>query len=136
MTFKQRIAPRLFKLAIGCALPVTAFAWQAAPPPRPVIVVQPAPNAQFQQTVRAQQTRDQLQKNQLEEQLRQGRADTARQPFASDPTRAARLDQASQAQRDSYQARQQDLLDKYQSAVAPPVVHSQTSTPASSRSGG
>jgi len=117
-------------------MPTVAVAWQAAPapaPPRPVIIVQPATNARFQQTMRQQQTQDQLHKNQLEEQLRQTQADAVRRPYAATPTQAARLDQADQTQRELYRARQQDLLDRYQNAVAPPLVHSDKA-PASSRS--
>lgn len=133
MTFKPLAPICLGIAALAMALPARVLAWQSAPPPRPVIVVQPPPNARFQQTMREQQMRDQLQKNQVEEQLRQSQADRARQPFATAPVRAVRLDQADQAQRDLYRARQQDLLDRYQSAVAPPVVHAH-SAPAAARS--
>jgi hypothetical protein len=137
MSFKTRVSLRLLPTAFALALPAVAWAWQAQPPrpvaPRPVIVLQPPANARFQQAVREHEVRDQLQKNQLEEQLRQNQMDTARRPYAADPIHAARLDQADQAQRELYQARQQDLLDRYQSAVAPPVVHSQE-RPAPSRS--
>jgi hypothetical protein len=127
MTFKPHAPLRLGLVALATVLPALACAWQAAPQPaRPVIVVQPPANARFQQVMREQQVRDQLQKNQVEEQLHQSQADTARQPFASDPVHAVRLDRAEQAQRDLYRARQQDLLDRYQSAVAPPVVHPQS----------
>lgn len=122
-------------VALALALPAMASAWQSQPaPPRPVIVVQPPANARFQQTVREHQVRDQLQKNQVEEQLRQGRAEAARRPYAAGTVPALRLDRADQAGRELYRARQQDLLDRYQSAVAPPVVHSGRA-PASSRSG-
>jgi hypothetical protein len=136
MTFKPHASRRLWIAALAVGLSPLASAWQVAPaPPRPVVIVQPPANVRFQQTMRDQQVRDQAQKNQVEEQLRQARSDMARQPFATDPVRAVRLDQADQAQRDLYRARQQDLLDRYQSAVAPPVVHPQN-VPASSRSSG
>jgi ABC-type transporter MlaC component len=138
MTFKPPASPRLWSAAFALVLPAMASAWQSQPPrpapPRPVIVVQPPSNARFQQVVREQQVRDQLQKNQVEEQLRQARMDAVRRPYAANAAHAARLDQADQAQRELYRARQQDLLDRYQSAVAPPLVHS-GKAPASSRSG-
>ncbi|MGN2244445.1 hypothetical protein ACFWZU_13155 [Frateuria sp. GZRR33] len=134
MSFKTRAFLRQWNVALVLALPAVAGAWQSQPaPPRAVIVVQPPANARFQQTVRENQVRDQLQKNQVEEQLRQGRADAMRRPYAAGTVHAARLDQTDQAQRELYRVRQQDLLDRYQSAVAPPVVHS-GKAPASSRS--
>jgi hypothetical protein len=135
MSIKTRAPLRLWPLAFALAMPAVACAWQSqSAPARPVIVVQPPANARFQQTVRENQVRDQLQKNQVEEQLRQGRVDTLRRPQAANTPHAARLDQVDQGQRELYRARQQDLLDRYQSAVAPPVVHSGRA-PASSRSG-
>ena len=136
MTFKPHASHRLWIATLALGLSPLAAALQVAPtPPRPVVIVQPPANSRFQQTMREQQVRDQAQKNQVEEQLRQTRSEMARQPFANDPVRAVRLDQADQAQRELYRARQQDLLDRYQSAVAPPVVHPQNA-PASSRSSG
>lgn len=139
MTFKPPASPRLWSTVFALALPAMACAWQVQPPrpatPPPVVVIQPPANARFQQVVRENQVRDQLQKNQAEEQLRQNRMDMTRRPYAADTVHAARLDQADQSQRELYRARQQDLLDRYQSAVAPPVVHSEKA-PASSRSGG
>ena len=135
MTLKIRAPLRVWPIAFALVLPATAGAWQAQPaPPRPVIIVQPPASARFQQTVRENQLRDQLQKNQVEEQLRQTRADAMRRPYTASTVHAARLDQADQMQRDAYRARQQDLLNRYQSAVAPPVVHS-GKAPASARSG-
>jgi hypothetical protein len=136
MPLKTRAFLRLWPAAFALAAPAAACAWQSQPAPqRPVIVVVQSPvNTRFQQTVRENQVRDQLQKNQVEEQLRQNRVDTLRQPQAANTLHAARLDQADQGQRELYRARQQDLLDRYQSAVAPPVVHS-GKAPASSRSG-
>ena len=134
MSFKILAPLRLWAAAFVLVLPAVAGAWQSQPaPPRAVIIVQPVANARFQQTVRENQVRDQLQKNQVEEQLRQNRVDTLRRPQAANTLHAARLDQADQGQRELYRARQQDLLDRYQSAVAPPVVHS-GKAPASSRS--
>jgi hypothetical protein len=138
MSFKTRASLRLWSTAFALALPALACAWQTRPAqpaaPRAVIVVQPPANARFQQVVREHEVRDRLQKNQLEEQLRQNRMDAVRRPHVTQPVHAARLDQADQSQRELYQARQRDLLDRYQSAVAPPVVHSEKA-PASSRSG-
>jgi len=134
MSFKIRASRRLWVAVFVLVLSPVAGAWQSRPaPPRPVIVVQPSANARFQQTVRENQVRDRLQKNRVEEQLRQGRVDAMRRPYAASTAHAARLDQADQTQRELYRARQQDLLDRYQSAVAPPVVHSREA-PASARS--
>ena len=139
MPFKSRALFRPLPIAFALALPAVACAWQAQPSrpatPPPVIVLQPPANARFQQVVREHEMRDRLQKNQLEEQLRQNRMDTARRPYAANPVQATQLDQADQSQRELYRARQQDLLDRYQSAVAPPVVHPDKG-PAPSRSGG
>jgi hypothetical protein len=135
MSFKTRASLRLWPVAVALASPAVACAWQSAPPPRPVVIVQPPANARFQQTVRENQVRDQMQKNQVEEQLRQGRVDAMRRPYAASTIHAARLDQSDQTQRELYRARQQDLLDRYQSAVAPPLVRP-GKEPASSRSGG
>lgn len=135
MSFKTRAPLRFWPVAFALALPAAACAWQSQPAtPRPVIVVQPPSNARFQQTVRENQVRDQLQKNRVEEQLRQGRADAMRRPYAASTVHATRLDQGDQAQQELYRARQQDLLNRYQSAVAPPLVRS-GKAPASSRSG-
>lgn len=106
----------------------------AKPKPAPVYVP-PPPAARFNASMRQQQVRDQLQKNQLEEQLRQGRMDTLKRPTANDPAHTDQLDQASRAQNQVYQARQQDLIDRYQNAATPPPS-TRTSQPASSRSGG
>ena len=139
MSFKTRASLRLLPTVFVLALPAVASAWQVHPPrpaaPPPVIVLQPPANARFQQVVREHEMRDRLQKNQLEEQLRENRMDTARRPYAANPVQATQLDQADQSQRELYRARQQDLLDRYQSAVAPPVVHPDKG-PAPSRSGG
>jgi len=142
MTSKPHASVRRWSLAwfVLLAPPAVVCAWQSKPlqpaPARPVVIVQPPANARFQSSVREQQVRDQLQKNQLEEQLRQGQANTTRRPYANDPAQAARLDRAEQAQRDLYRARQQDLLDRYQSAVAPPLVHPAQGSPAAAHSGG
>lgn len=137
---KPCISVRLLLAWLAVALPPIAGAWQSTPSPstpaRPVVIVQPPANARFQSSLREQQVRDELQKNQVEEQLRQGQASAMRRPYANDPSQAARLDRADQAQRNLYSARQQDLLDRYQSAVTPPVVHTTQSSPAPAHSGG
>ena len=106
----------------------------AKPKPAPVYVP-PPPAARFNAATRQQQVRDQLQKNQLEEQLRQGSMDTLKRPTANDPTHTDQLDQASRAQNQRYRSRQQDLIDRYQDAATPPPP-TRASQPASSRSGG
>jgi hypothetical protein len=138
MTYTPGASPRRWSIAVALLLlPAAACAWQTAAPtprPRPVIVVQPPANARFQQTMREQQVRDQLRKNQLEEQLRQNQADAMGRPHVAYPVHAARLLQADQAQHELYRVRQQDLLDRYQSAVAPPVVHAERLPAAASSS--
>lgn len=106
------------------------------PPPRPApVYVPPSPAARFNASTRQQQVRDQLQKNQLEEQLRQGSMETLKRPTANDPAHTDQLDQASRAQNQRYQARQQDLIERYQNAATPPPA-TRAGQPASSRSGG
>jgi hypothetical protein len=138
-----RVTGRLL-VAVLVALPMRAALAQQqtppsstrkpSPPPAPVYVP-PPPNAQFNASMRQQQVRDQLQKNQLEEQLRQSSVETQKRPSASDPAYTSQLDQASRAQNQIYRARQQDLIDRYQSAVTPAPV-TRARQPASSRSGG
>jgi hypothetical protein len=77
---------------------------------------------QFQQTAQQQQTRDQLQKSQLEQQLHQGVADNAKRPTASDPRSQQQLNDADRVQRDRDRANQQDLLDRERDAPALPRV--------------
>jgi hypothetical protein len=74
----------------------------------------------YQQRSRDQQVRDQLQKNQVEEQLRQQRADTIRNPSTDDAAQQKLLDQNDQSQRDRYDSRQQDAVKRYQNATPPP----------------
>jgi hypothetical protein len=61
---ERSILPRT---ALTLTLLLAGVSAAAATPP-PVIIVQPAPSVQFQQTVQQQQTRDQLQKSQLQQQ--------------------------------------------------------------------
>ena len=114
-----------------------AAAWQSTTPPSTQSpVVQPSPDAQFQQAARQQQVSDQLQKSQLEQQLHQSVADQARRPGAKDPALQRQLNQADQAQRDRDRAAQQDRVERYrnQAAALPRVIPQDA--PASSRSGG
>jgi len=90
-----------------------ACAWQAATPPS---------NLQYQQTVQQQQTRDQLQKSQLSQQLHQDVADNARRPTANNARAQQQLDAAERAQRARDRANQQDLLDRDRAATALPRV--------------
>lgn len=133
-------APSLLLAGMLTALPVhAALAWQQktqTPPPRPApVYVSPPPNAQFQQSMRQQQVRDQLQKNQVEEQLRQSSMETLKRPSVDNKTHTDQLDQADRAQNEAYRARQQGLIDRYQSTAPPPVIR-HTSKPAPARSGG
>jgi hypothetical protein len=90
-----------------------ACAWQAAIP---------SSQLQYQQAARQQQTRDQLQKNQLAQQLHQDVADNARRPTAKDARTQRQLDEADRAQRARDYANQQDLLDRDRDAATLPRV--------------
>lgn len=115
-----------------CGTPSVAAQQQK---PAPVVVVPVPPHVSYNQSAREQQLRDQVQKNQLEEQLRQNTSDAIRRPSAGNPALQQQLEQADESQRDRYRARQQDLLDRYRSAVAPVVVPPKKKQgPASSRS--
>ena len=90
-----------------------ACAWQSATQ---------SSGLQFQQAAQQQQTRDQLQKSQLEQQLHQGVADNAKRPTASDPRSQQQLDAADRARQARDRASQQDLLDRERDAPALPRV--------------
>ncbi|WP_064504850.1 hypothetical protein [Frateuria defendens] len=140
MTITSLGFPRTFLIAAGAALlagaPCAAMAQSSAPKPAPV-AMPAAPPVHYQQVVRQQQVRDQLQKNQVEEQIRQRTSDAARRANANDPAQMQRLDQAEQAQRDLYRARQQDAVDRYWYGTTPrPAPYRATQPPAASRSGG
>ena len=132
---------RMFQPLLICALALApvgvARAWQtvAQPAPRPLVSASP-PDAQFQQAAQQQQVRDQLQKSQLEQQLRQSVSDNAKRPNANNPQVLRQQDQADQAQRDRDRATQQDVVDRYRDRAAslPRVIPQDA--PASSRSGG
>lgn len=97
-----------------------ACAWQSST--QPAIKPVQSSSLQFQQTAQQQQTRDQLQKSQLEQQLHQGVADNAKRPTASDPRSQQQLNDADRVQRDRDRANQQDLLDRERDAPALPRV--------------
>lgn len=75
---------------------------------------------------------DQVQKNQVQEEQRQRNAAAIRRPFANDKAATGTLDSSDQAQRDQYNARQQDLLNRYRaaSAVNPVVLPQPAPAPA------
>jgi hypothetical protein len=83
---------------------------------------QPLSSRQFQQNAQQQQTRDQLQKSQLEQQLHQGVVDNAKRPTANNPSIQRQLDAADRAQRQRDRAAQQDLLDRERDAPRLPRV--------------
>lgn len=97
-----------------------ACAWQSAT--QPASRAAQSSSLQFQQSAQQQQTRDQLQKSQLEQQLHQGVADNARRPTASDPRSQQQLDDADRAQRERERANQQDLLDRERDTSTLPRV--------------
>jgi hypothetical protein len=90
-----------------------ACAWQSAAQ---------VSSLQYQQNAQQQQTRDQLQKSQLAQQLRQEVADNAKRPTAKQARTQQQLDEADRAQRDRDRANQQDLLDRERAASALPRV--------------
>ena len=110
-----------------------ACAWQQSgtqPVIRPV-----SPSVRFQQDAQQQQVRDELQKSQLQQQLRQSVSDNAKRPMAKDARARRQLDQADEAQRDRDRARQQDLLDRERDAANLPRVVPQA-LPAPKQDGG
>lgn len=128
--------PMMHMLLIG-VLALTplgvARAWQSNTQP----AIQPVQSSslQFQQAAQQQQTRDQLQKSQLEQQLHQSVADNAKRPTASDPRTQQQLDEADRAQRERDRAYQQDLLNRERdSSTLPRVVPKDL--PAPTHSGG
>jgi hypothetical protein len=141
MTSSCRFILRQLSLVAALALAPAGGvgAWQAANPsanrPAPPVMVAPPPGAQFRQTVQQQQTRDELQKSQLEQQLQQQVSDNAKRPGAAHPGLQQQLDHADRARRDRDRAAQQDRLDRYQRQARLPRVVPQP-WPASPRSGG
>lgn len=120
VTRQQWLAAVLMLSPLGLA-----FAWQSSTTPvKPSALpaLAPSPSAQFQQTVQQQQVRDQVQKSQLQQRLRQHVSDTTKRPFANDLKAQQQLDQASHAQQDRNRASQQDLLNRYQNAPVLPRV--------------
>ena len=108
-------------------------AWQSST--QPAIKPVQSSSLQFQQAAQQQQTRDQLQKSQLEQELHQGVANNAKRPTASDPRSQQQLDDADRAQRARDRANQQDLLDRQRDAPALPRVVPKD-MPAAEHSGG
>jgi hypothetical protein len=122
----QFLLARLLALAVAMApigIALGAPQTKPAPPARPVqrtVIVQPSANARFQQTVQQQQVRDQLQKAQVEQQNRQVVSDNSRRPHDNNPPLQQQIDQSSAAQQRIEQARQQDMINRYQ-ATPPPA---------------
>lgn len=96
-----------------------ASAWQAATQPtiRPV-----SPSVQFQQDAQQQKVRDDLQKSQLQQQLRQGVANISARTAQDDASAREQREKAQQAQRERDRAAQQDLLDRQRDAADLPRV--------------
>jgi hypothetical protein len=88
---------------------------------------------QFQQNAQQQQTRDQLQKSQLEQKLHQSVTDNAKRPTANNERIQQQMDAADAAHRERVRAAQQDLLDRERDAPAlPRVVPKDSPAPAHS----
>lgn len=109
----------LWSAAFALALPGVSVAWQANGQStiRPV-----SPSERYQQSAQQQRTRDQLQTQQMQQQLREGVSDNAKRPLANDANARKQLDQADQAQRERDRARLQDLLDSGRDAASLPRV--------------
>ena len=88
----------------------------------------PPADAQFQQTVRQQQVSDQLQKSQQQAQQRQNVANMAQQPLAQGSAARNQQEQAERAQQQRDDARQQDLVNRYRDASAPPPAATASDT--------
>ncbi|BBD80474.1 hypothetical protein [Aerosticca soli] len=116
--------------------PARPVARPVAPPSRPLVVPPPSRLPDYDRLSRQQQVRDQLQKNQLEEQIRQTSSQTMRQPVLGDPAQQQRLEQSDEAQRQRARARDQDAVDRYRDSTAPGVPPPSRQTPAPARSGG
>ena len=100
---------------IGIAV---AAVTSVTPPPRPV-VIRPSAQARFQQAVQQNQATHQLQKAQVEQQLHQGAAESARQPHANNPAMQQQIDQAAAAQQQTDNVRQRAIINRYQATPVP-----------------
>jgi len=105
---------------VGLAFAVTQPATPppAHPAPRAVIV-QPSANARFQQTVQQNQATQKLQQAQVEQQIHQNASNSVRQPYANNPQMQQQIDQASDAQQQTDNARQQAIINRYQTTPLP-----------------
>lgn len=107
---------RLLLTGVLTFVPLGAVcAWQAATQPtiRPV-----PPSVQFQQDAQQQKLRDDLQKSQQQQQLRQGVAEVAGRTSGDDAGARKQREQARQAQHERDRAAQQDLLDRQRDDAA------------------
>ena len=117
---------RLFPCVLALLLPLAVHAQQAPPPvpprPAPMVIIPPPPAVQFQHIAQQQHVRDQLQKSQLQQQLQQSVSDNAKRALPADSPTRRQGEQADTARQNRARAAQQDLLDQYQRAAAPPPV--------------
>jgi hypothetical protein len=123
MTITRKLLPAPLKRTLWVAALMLAplgvtCAWQATPTYRAAT----SPSLQYQQSAQQQQTRDQLQKSQLQQQLHRGVTDNARRPNANDARTQQQQDAAERAQRARDYANQQDLLDRERDASKLPRV--------------
>ncbi|MFC4762694.1 hypothetical protein [Dyella koreensis] len=120
------LARRIAQPLLGVSLLLSAgavMAWQQQRPPTSQPPTMSASAIQAQQANQQALLMDQVQKNQVQEEQRQRNAAAIRRPFANDKAATGALDSSDQAQRDQYNARQQDLLNRYRAASAVnPVV--------------
>ncbi|MFC5580037.1 hypothetical protein [Rhodanobacter terrae] len=115
----------LLLVALALAPFGMAGAWQSNPQ---------SSGQQFQQAAQQQQTRDQLQKSQLDQRLHQSVSDNAKRPTANSPGIQQQMDAADRVQRERARAAQQDLLDRERDTPMLPRVAPKDS-PAPPRSG-
>jgi len=118
--FSRRLLTVLVVAPIGIAVAATPPAKPAPPAPVPrIVIVQPSANAQFQQTMRQAQLRGQLQQAQVEQQNHQAVRDNSRRPYDNNPQMQQQMDQADAAQQRTDRARQQSIIDRYNTTPPP-----------------
>jgi flagellar biosynthesis GTPase FlhF len=102
--------------------------------PAPV-VIRSVPSARFQQSAQQQHVRDQWQKSQQQEKLRQSVSDNAKRPSQDNTQAQQQIEQADRARQDRAHAAQQDMIDRQRNNNELPRVVPR-SHPAPARSGG
>ncbi|MBB6244234.1 hypothetical protein [Rhodanobacter sp. MP1X3] len=122
--FSRRLLTLLVVAPIGIAVAATPPAKPPAKPAPPasvprIVIVQPSANAQFQQAMRQAQLRGQLQQAQVEQQNHQAVRDNSRRPYDNNSQMQQQMDQADAAQQRTDRARQQSIIDRYNTTPPP-----------------